>query len=91
MIRMKRIAPAALLPALLLCGHANADLIGVLEVSNDSGFSESLYVQGVESSASTVTWAEQLIGENFLVAITRFTCNRAVFTAMIFASTRSAL
>ena len=70
MNRMKPIAAAALLPALLLCGHANADLVGVLEVSNDSGFSESLYVQGVESSTSTVTWAEQLIGENFLVAIT---------------------
>lgn len=70
MIRMTQIATTALLPAVLWCGHAKADLVAVLDVSTDTGFSQSLSVQGTASSATTITWAEQLVGENFLVAIT---------------------
>jgi len=56
--------------ALLCATAAHADLVAVLDVTTDSGFSQSITIDGTDTGQGTVAWSEQVLNEEFLVAIT---------------------
>ena len=60
----------ALCAAALCATVARADLVGVLNVTTDSGFSQSVSIDGTETGQGMVTWSEQILTGDFLVAIT---------------------
>lgn len=60
----------ALCAAALCATAAHADLVGVLNVTTDSGYSQSVSIDGTETGQGMVTWSEQLLTGEFLVAIT---------------------
>ncbi|MDP6312170.1 MAG: hypothetical protein QF781_08435 [Phycisphaerales bacterium] len=48
----------------------HADLVGVLDVTTGSGFSQTISIDGTETGQGMVAWSEQILTEDFLVAIT---------------------
>ncbi|HCV22016.1 MAG TPA: hypothetical protein DGN59_01045 [Candidatus Latescibacteria bacterium] len=57
--------------ALVLCAaSAQAELVGVLDITTDSGFFQTISVDGVPTGSEAITWSEQILNEQFLIAVT---------------------
>jgi hypothetical protein len=57
--------------AIALCtASTEAELVGVLDITTDSGFSQSISLDGVPSGSEVITWSEQILNEQFLIAVT---------------------
>ncbi len=60
----------ALFAAALCVAPVTAELVGVLDVTTDAGFSQSISIDGTPAGPDTVAWSGQVLTEQFLVAIT---------------------
>jgi hypothetical protein len=69
-MNLKALSTSTTILTALYATSAHAELVGILDVTTDSGFSQSLSIDGAEAGQNTVAWAGQMLTEQFLVAIT---------------------
>ena len=70
MIRKALISSTLLATLACATPASQADLVGILDVTTDTGFSQSISIDGTQTGPNNVTWSEQVLNEQFLVAVT---------------------
>jgi len=62
---------SASLLAVAMCATASqADLVGVLDITTGTGFTQSISIDGTQVAPDAVLWSTQLITDEFSVAVT---------------------